>query len=139
MKKQAATLLILVAMVALPGLVSAQVRKVIKADVPFDFIANGKSMPAGECTIQVRGEGQSMLLISSGKEHLFVSPNSAETLNPSEKTVLVFHRYGDRYFLSGISREGETSGYELPASRVEKELRAQKAPEGDVTLLASSK
>jgi len=138
MKKHAVTLLIL-ALVALPGLVNAQSRKIIKAEVPFEFVAGGKAMPAGECTIEVRGDSQTILWISSGDQHLFAMPNSTESLNPSDDTKLVFNRYGDRYFLSTISREGENRGYELPVGKLEAELRAQNVARSNVTLVASSK
>jgi hypothetical protein len=138
MKKYAATLLVLT-IIALPGLLSAQSRMVIKADVPFQFVVNGKTMPAGPCTIKVGGEGQTILAIDSGEKHVFVLPNAAESLHPSAGTSLVFHQYGDRYFLASINRAGEQRGYELPASRVEEELRAQNNVERDVTLLAYAK
>ena len=138
MKKYAVSLLVLT-IIALPGLLSAQSRMVIKADVPFEFVVNGKVMPAGECTIKVAGDGQTILAIESGNERLFALPNSAESLQPSADTTLVFHKYGDRYFLASINRAGEQRGYELPASAVEKELRAQNSVERDVTLLAYAK
>lgn len=138
MKKHAATLLILM-MVALTGLVNAQTRAMIKADVPFEFVVNGKVMPAGSCTIQVGGDGHTILAIKSGSEHIFVAPNSTESLNPSEDTSLEFHRYGDRYFLASINREGERRGYELPMGRLENELKAQNGVRNDVILLASAK
>ena len=136
MKKQAATLLILT-LLAVPGFVSAQSRQIIKAQVPFDFIVNGKSLPAGECSIEAQGNGQTYLLVSSGSHRTFVLPNATESSTVSAETKLVFHRYGDRYFLSSISREGNNRGYGLPAGKAEKELRAQKAAEGEVTLAAA--
>jgi len=138
MKKHAATLLILT-IVALTGLVNAQTRAMIKAEVPFEFVANGKTMPAGSCTIQAGGDGQAILSIKSGSAHLFVAPNSTESLNPSENTTLVFHKYGDRYFLASINRAGEQRGYELPVGKLEKELRAQNTVKSDVVLVASAK
>jgi len=138
MKKHVVTLLILT-LVALPGLLSAQTRTVIKAQVPFDFVAKGKTMPAGECTIEARGDGQTVLSINSGNQHLFAIPNASESRNPSENTSLVFHKYGDRYFLAAINRQGENRGYKLPAGKLEKELRAQNVAANDVTLLASAK
>jgi len=135
MKKQAATLLILT-LLAVPGFVSAQSRQVIKAQVPFDFIVNGKILPAGECAIAAQGNGITYLVVSSGKHHVIVLPNATEPSTVSAKPKLVFHRYGDRYFLSSISRQGDR-GYGLPAGKAEQELRAQKATEGDVTLVAS--
>ncbi|HEX9111736.1 MAG TPA: hypothetical protein VF845_09690 [Terriglobales bacterium] len=136
MKKQAATLLILT-LLAVPGFVNAQSRQVIKAQVPFDFIVNGNILPAGECAIEVQGDGQTYLLVSSGRHQMFVLPNATESSTVSAETKLVFHRYGDRYFLSSISREGNNRGYALPAGKAEKEMRAQKAAEGDVTLVAT--
>ena len=138
MKKYAASLLVLT-IIALPGFLSAQSRMVIKADVPFEYVVNGKIMPAGQCTIKVGGEGQTILAIDSGDAHLFALPNSTESLQPSAETTLVFHKYGDRYFLASINRAGEQRGYELPAGAVEKELRAQNNVESDVTLLAYAK
>jgi hypothetical protein len=136
MTKQAATLLILT-LLAVPGLVNAQSRQVIKAQVPFEFIVNGSILPAGECAIEAQGEGQTYLMVRSGGHNLFVLPNATESLTASAETKLVFHRYGDQYFLSSISRQGNNRGYALPASKAEKEMRAQKASEGDVTLVAS--
>ena len=138
MKKHTATLLILM-LVALAGLASAQTRTVVKANVPFAFVANGKTMPAGECTIEVQGNGQTILLINSGAKHVFATSNASESSKSSDKTSLVFHRYGDRYFLAAINRQGERRGYELPVGSLEVELRAQNVVESDLTLLASAK
>ncbi len=134
-KKHAATLLILM-LVGLTGLVHAQMYTTIKAQVPFEFVANGKTMPAGECTIQFMVNGQTTLSISSGKHHAFAYPIGGESLNGSKKTALVFHRYGDRYFLARIKRAGRM-GYDLPASKLESELRAGNVAEEVFTLLAS--
>jgi hypothetical protein len=138
MNKHAATLLILM-LAALPGLVSAQTGSVIRTNVPFEFVANGKTMPMGPCTISVQGDGAATLWISSGNTHLIAVATRSESRDPSERTTLLFHRYGDRYFLAGISTQGENRGFELPAGKVEIELQAQKAGEKDITLVASVK
>jgi len=134
-KKHTATLLILM-FVGLTGLVHAQMYTTIKAQVPFNFVANGKTMPAGECTIQFMVDGQTTLSITSGKQHAFAYPIVGESSKGSKKTALVFHRYGDRYFLAGIKRTGRI-GYELPPSKLESELRAGNVAEEVFTLLAS--
>jgi len=136
-KKHTATLLVLM-FVGLTGLVHAQVPKAIRAQVPFNFVANGETMPAGECTIQFMVNGRTMLSISSGKQHAFAYPMAGESSNGSIETALVFHRYGDRYFLARIKRAGRI-GYELPASKLESELRAGNVAEDVFTLLASAK
>lgn len=136
MKTHAATLLILM-VVGLTGLVHAQMSTMIEAQVPFAFVANGKAMPAGKCTlVAVEGYRHASLSISSGKQHVYVL--STASPNESKVTALVFHRYGNRYFLAGIKREGAV-GYEVPASRQEGELQAQNVGEEVLTLLASAK
>ena len=136
-KKQTATLLILM-LAGLTGFLHAQIYTTIKAEVPFTFVANGVTMPAGECTIQIRVNGRTALSISSGKQHAAALPIADESSNGNKRTALVFHRYGDRYFLAGIKREGRIS-YQLPASRFEDELRALNVTEEVFTLVASAK
>jgi hypothetical protein len=137
MKKQAATLLTLM-LAGLTGLVNAQTSTMIKAQVPFGFVANGTTMPVGECIIAiVVGNGRTLLSMSNGKQHLFALPNPDRSPNASKETALVFHRYGDLYILAGIKDEGRI-GYELPASRLEGELRARNVAGEVFTLLASA-
>ena len=137
MKKQAATLLILT-LVGLTGLVNAQTSARITAQVPFDFVANGKTMPTGECTIAVDVNGRTVLSISSGEQHTYALPIADKSPNARKKTALVFHQYRDRYFLTGIKRENG-SGYRLPVSKLERELQARNVPWQVFTLLASAK
>jgi hypothetical protein len=137
MKKHAVTLLILT-LATLTGLASAQAAKVIKAEVPFDYVVNGKTMLAGETWVKAEGDGHTILWIASENAGMYVLPNATESTTASDMTKLIFHRYGDRYFLASIEREGESRGYELPASKLEAELRAQNVAEKDVVLLASA-
>jgi hypothetical protein len=137
MKKHAALLLMM--LVGLMTLANAQTSTTIKAQVPFDFAANGKTMPAGECTVTMLvRNGTTMLSISHGKHHVYAFPNADLSPKSSKGTALVFHQYGERYFLAGIKQEGGI-GYELPASRLENELRAGNVAEEVFTLLASAK
>ncbi len=130
--------LLLMTLVGLTGLVSAQTSTTIKSQVPFDFVANGKTMPAGECTIAVDVNGRTLLSISSGEQHTVAFPIADESPRARKKTALVFHHYGKRYFLAAIEHEGGT-GYQLPASRPERELLARNVRWQVLTLLASAK
>lgn len=134
--KQVGTLILM--LVATMGLANAQSSPTIKAQVPFNFVANGKAMSAGECVITVSGTGQEHLSISSGKQHIYVFSIPDTSPDASKRTALMFHRYGERYFLTGIKREGR-NGYKLPTSKLEMELQARNVPEQDSTLLASAK
>jgi len=136
-KKHTATLLILM-FVGLTGLVQAQMSTRFKAQVPFAFAANGKTMPAGECIIAFDVNGRTLLWIRSGEQQVFTVPIADVSANARKKTALVFHRYGGQYFLTSINREGGT-GYQLPPSRLERELKARNIPWQVFTLLASAK
>jgi len=137
-KKHTATVLTLM-FVGLTALANAQMSTTtLKAQVPFAFVVNGQTMPAGDCVIQVVGTGGTWLSIRSGKQHVQAFPILDESVKANRETVFVFHRYGDRYFLSGVKREGRMN-YHLRPSRVEKELRAQNLAVQELTLLASAK
>lgn len=136
-KKQVATVLILMLM-GMMGLAKAQDSPIVKAQVPFNFVANGKAMAAGDCVIAVVGPSRTLLSISNGKQHTFAFSVPNMRANASKTAALVFHRYGNQYFLTGIKREGR-DGYQLPTGKLELELRARNVPEQDFTLLASAK
>ena len=130
--------LLLMTLVGLTGLLNAQTSTTVKAQVPFAFVAAGKTMPAGECTITISVNGRTLLSISCGKQHAYALPLAGRSLNARHQTALVFHQYGDRYFLTGIKR-GNGIGYQMPASARERELQARNLPWQAFTLLASAK
>lgn len=133
------TLLPLLAMILLAaGSLSAQISGAVKATIPFDFTAGNISLPAGAYqiansehpgTLLLRGEGS-----SSG---MFIGANAAQSSAVAQSTKLVFHRYGDRYFLCEVWVEGDNRGSELPITKLEKELRASNARPSSVAILAS--
>ena len=135
-KKHAATLLILM-VAALTGLANAQ-NVVIQAQVPFDFVVNGKTIPAGNCVVRKLDNRATVLSIGNDDRHELVFPIGDETPKTGNKTVLVFHRYGDRYFLAAIRRAGK-EGYELPPTKLEEEMRAQNVAGEELILLAYDK
>lgn len=137
MKNHTVATLIL-SLAGLTGLANAQSGSII-AEVPFNYIVSGKAMPAGECRVRVEGNGTPYLWIAAEKRSAFAMPILDESSQPAEANSLVFHKYGDRYFLASVKREGQTRRYELPAGSLEKELRASNVEEKDVTLVASLK
>ena len=74
-----------------------------------------------------------LLIRSEGTQGMFLGSQAAQANSLPAGSELVFHRYGDRYFLSQIWAQGEERGSELPMMKVEKEL---KASNGRPTLVA---
>lgn len=95
----------------------------VRAAVPFNFIVGSQSLPAGDYTVQSMGVASSALAIRNNDEGKTIMSlaGSCRHLNASEKTKLVFHRVGNRYFLSEIWAEGENAGRRLPVSPAETE------------------
>jgi hypothetical protein len=134
---------VLVMLVALSGLATAQLISSTRmvAQVPFEFVVANKVVPAGEYIVQAASMDGRILKISnaSGKMGLFTPTSPTEGRVSASHYALVFTRYGDVYFLSGIKLQGSKISYRLPQSKAEAELRAQKVSAGDETLLATRK
>jgi hypothetical protein len=96
----------------------------VRATVPFDFIVGNHALPAGEYTVQSIGSAGLGLSIRNydKKAGILSVSQSCRKSNPSDKTVLVFHRVGTRYFLREIWLQGSESGRQLPQSRAEAEM-----------------
>jgi hypothetical protein len=96
----------------------------LKANIPFNFIVNKADLPAGVYTLQNMGSSATAMLIRSADSQVVkvVLPHACAAVNRSDKTKLVFHRYGDRYFLAQIWVAGNEQGRELPQSSRETEV-----------------
>jgi hypothetical protein len=106
------------------GSVYAQTGRIV-ANVPFDYMIGNKAMAAGQYDIQPAGTLGALAIV--GTNHAtFATSYRTQASKPAEQSKLVFHRYGNKYFLSQIWIKGNEVGRELPKSRLEKEemLRA---------------
>ena len=123
------SVLVMTAMVLAVGSAQGQsLTSKLKANIPFDFIVRNKKLPAGEYSI-VRakvGSGDSVILISSTAQgaSVYSLTKPVEVSKPNDKGTLVFHRYGDQYFLFQVWPAGATTGRVLPKSRREIEQLA---------------
>jgi hypothetical protein len=96
----------------------------VKVNVPFNFVVNRATLPAGEYLLQsVDDEGKVLAIrdLDTNTTRL-VSFNSCTSPESASQTKLIFHRYGERYFLNQIWVEGNNSGHELSPSPREKEV-----------------
>jgi hypothetical protein len=116
-------LLFAVALTLLITTASAQTVKV-KANIPFSFVVNRATMPAGEYLVESMDHDGGVLAIrdSNSKTTNLVISNSCESVKAATHTKLIFHRYGDRYFLSQVWIQGNNRGRELRPSDREKEV-----------------
>jgi hypothetical protein len=108
---------------------NAQLSVPVRAKVPFDFNVGDKKLPAGEYTFSRTSSSSDLktMVVSSADSstHMFQSTFEARILTPKNESTLVFHKYGDEYFLEQIWTGGEQDGTQLPESRGERTARRQ--------------
>ncbi|HEX8502560.1 MAG TPA: hypothetical protein VF659_18400 [Pyrinomonadaceae bacterium] len=132
MKKQISrTLLGLFAMLMLAAGAQAQTSRGIRVQIPFDFVAGEKQLPAGGYTVRrVRIDSESALLIKGeGKGGAAVVLTTTGDEGP-DAASLTFRQHGERYFLAAVSVPGAASVREVARTGAERELIEQ-ARSGD--------
>lgn len=139
MKRQIVKLFGVIGLLLMAACANAQSLKVT-ANVPFDFVVDKATLPAGAYSIDTILPASSKALAvrnhDAGVQMMFLA-NSAASLHDSQDTRLVFHRYGERYFLSQIWIQGSASGRQMPISARETELAKNNQPSENVIVLAS--
>lgn len=123
-------LALVVALSAAPG--HAQDQPKVKATIPFNFVVGSKQLKAGEYIVQQFGLPGSQNLRFRGEDGdveqiVFTLP--IETNKTGNHERLVFHRYGDQYFLSQVWF-AENEGREFIAGAREKKA-ATETPTAD--------
>lgn len=127
------TMLVLIVMLALASAVASNAQPLHKlvADIPFDFSVGYKILPAGQYTVKALAADNTGLLIQSADESTSVLRLSEATGPAKDKAYarLVFHRYGERYFLAevwdGADRTG--TGRQLVKSQEERTIESEVA------------
>ncbi|HEY6384715.1 MAG TPA: hypothetical protein VIX91_03445 [Candidatus Acidoferrum sp.] len=140
MKTRALVMAGVMALTAMATTRVAQAQEAMVVNIPFDFSAGNKTLPAGEYSVRVRYNDTKMLLIErkDASVTLFVGTNNVVANAPQSESKLIFNRYGDRYFLSQVWNEGDPRGWQLMKTAREKEITqtAKIETEGQVTLVA---
>ena len=123
------TRMLAVALTMLPLFAAAQLSSDtrIMTKVPFGFMVANKAVPAGEWILQSASDGARTLLLNNvhAKAALFAGASAQTTKQPSGQYALVFHKYGDRYFLAAVKLAGSRTMYRIAESKAETEMVAQ--------------
>jgi hypothetical protein len=108
----------------------AGLSQTLEANIPFDFMVNGKKLSAGKYTVN-SGANRNVLSIRSWKtkQGAFATTYDLQVRHDS-KPQLIFRRYGNQYFLAKVI--SHSAGLELPKSKAER--AAEKARRDDLTM-----
>lgn len=109
----------------------------VRANVPFQFLAGDKVLPAGQYQLSVApGSNRITLHPTQGGAGMYLSilPTQRSQF-AAQPGALVFHRYGTHHFLRTVWSPGQSGGYELPSSKAEREfVRMAKTPAATETV-----
>ncbi|MBZ5611070.1 MAG: hypothetical protein LAP38_22640 [Acidobacteriia bacterium] len=110
----------------------AEDRPVIQANIPFEFVAGTKTLPAGEYAVK-RVNSIPILAIESSNHKSNIlgigTPEMAAQVQPQGR--LVFHRYGNTSILVEMWGSRSADGFSLPQTALERKLIAKGAGPGE--------
>lgn len=126
------TMLMLIVVIALATAVAsanAQSSNKVFADIPFEFSVGYKTLPTGEYSVQTVASSGNALVIRSADAKVSALRLSEATDRMKNKSHarLVFHRYGERYFLAEVWNGADTSGRQLLKSLEERAIERELA------------
>jgi len=109
----------------------------VRAYIPFQFHAGGKVLPAGQYQVEVASDFSRMRLgLRDGGASLYLPAHPTHrTEATAQPATLVFHKYGNHHFLWKVWNPGGSQGYEVPASKAEREM-ARARPASEVASIA---
>ena len=120
-------LVVAMALVTAVASANAQSAKKVAADVPFDFIVGDQTLNAGAYTVKSTTAPENGLMIqrASGKSEAMRLSFPIEPSKSNRNAKLVFHRYGQRYFLAEVWTGSGNVGRHLLKSRQERAIERE--------------
>jgi hypothetical protein len=122
---------------------SARAQSQIKVNVPFDFTIGNTLVQAGQYMVLPASAslGSEVLLFrdSDGQSRAVTMGIRVEPTMKASEPRLVFHRYGDRYFLWQIWLNSGDAGREIRPGSHERELAKEQTAPQLVAVLAQSR
>ncbi len=116
----------------------AEMSEATRFKVPFAFDAAGISFAAGDYTVSTESQAQLVKLSAlTGKQILLLDNHGGKRLNAGTKSVLVFHRYGDQFFLYQAAMAGADRASQFKQSIREKEISIARGAPSEVIVRAA--
>ena len=134
------TLILVIALATAVASANAQSAKKVVADIPFAFVVGDQTLSAGEYTLKATNAPANGLLIQNagGKSEAMSLTFVIEPNQNRRNARLVFHRYGQRYFLAEVWTGAGNVGRHLMKSRQERAIERELATIASKTELSES-
>ncbi len=118
------SMILSVGAVALLGASGLSAQTKATADIPFEFTVQNTTLPAGQYTMSAASPTRNLMSIRNDKTHqsiLVLAPGGESGYRRTgAKNVVVFHKAGDRYFLSEVKTDAVCGS--VAPSKLESEL-----------------
>ena len=102
----------------------AQSTEPLRVNVPFDFIAGNRTLPAGQYSVSHIVNAQALAIQPlTTSQGVLVITNRIESPRGNQVGRLVFHRYGDRYYLGEVWHPYTSAGSQTIMTAQERELQ----------------
>lgn len=121
------------AIVLATAIASAQAQTLayqFRVNIPFDFSVGDKKLPSGQYAVGRATHADDTVVSvveECGRSNAIRSSLPVLALTAKNKATLVFHRYGDQYFLYQVWPAAGTTGRQFPTSRGEREIQRRLA------------
>ena len=108
-----------VSLIACVAGVNAQSRHSFKVEVPFQFVLNGQTLPAGDYVIERTDPAKPNIvtLKRAGRVSRTIITQRIESHNPSTESSLVFIRREGKHYLFQVWNIGAMNGSQVPSAR----------------------
>jgi hypothetical protein len=132
MKKQAYAMigaLVFVTLFAVSTATAQSASQQLIANIPFEFSAGNQTLPAGKYSVSIinPASDQRVMMIRDLEGRSTVLQMHSVSGKAQDGAKLVFHRYGDRYFLAQAWSPADNTGMEASKSRAERAAESELA------------
>jgi hypothetical protein len=106
---------------------NAQSSRMVISNVPFEFVVGDTTLPAGEYRIN-RALGHALTIrTKDASDSASLLTNDIQPRKDRRQARLIFHRYGERYFLAEVWSGADSMGWQLLKSRQERAIERENA------------
>jgi hypothetical protein len=146
MKKQILSNVLAATLLVIAAVASAYAGQAVtlRAKIPFAFTIGEVSLPAGDYTFYYDAATTMIKTESAHFNECVFLTHPGTSARDDGKVKIIFHQYGDQYFLSEVFNGLERAGHKLWTSKLEKDrmgaaaqAAAQNSPQSDVVVFGT--
>jgi hypothetical protein len=119
------TTIVVIALATAVVSANAQSSRTVISNVPFEFAVGETTLPAGEYRISRALRNALTIQTSDASDSASRLTNEIEPRKNRQHARLIFHRYGQRYFLAEVWSGADSTGWRLLKSRQERAIERE--------------